>query len=62
MTTHVRIINFGPDKVELQKINPKTGLSAGESEFLYAGQVSSALYLHDSQDVKLIERKPEPPK
>lgn len=55
MTTKVKIINFGPDPVELQFVSPSGATS--NIGTVYPQQVSSDVYLYSTQDLKIVEVK-----
>lgn len=55
MTTKVKVVNFGPDVIELQtQSGNNTPVPIGT---VYPGDVSSSVYLHSSQDLKIVEVK-----
>jgi hypothetical protein len=61
MTTRVHIVNFGPDAVNIEMLDPQTGQKAGVSipdQILYSQQ-SSDIYVHDTQAFTVVEAKKE---
>jgi len=57
MTTRIHIVNFGPERVVAQTINPKTSEPNPTAPVELGAQQSTDLYVYDSQSV-IVQEKP----
>lgn len=56
MTTRVHVVNLGPDIVEVENFDPMTSAPGTKVATLYSGDSING-YVHDSQSIKVSEKK-----
>jgi hypothetical protein len=55
MTTKVCVINFGPDTITVQAVDPRNPARVFVEESVFPGQVSDNVYVHNTQVLRVLE-------